>query len=258
MGQWRAIKTFFRVMVFGLFSFAPQASAADAPWTIIISAAASLTNVMQALAKDFEQRHPAVTITCNFGATGDLLAQMSQGAPVDIFASASARHMDQAQKKGLIVPESRKTFAANTLVLAKPAGTTIPLRGLGDLTSAQVERIGIGKPETVPAGQYAKEALVAAGLWEAVEKKLIFASSVRQVLDYLRRGEVDAALIYATDAMLAKEQIMVVTDLPGSRIMYPVALVKTTHDRERATMFLDYLATDAARAILGEQGFLLP
>ncbi len=144
------------------------------------------------------------------------------------------------------------------MVLAKPVGSTLPLRGLEDLTSAQVERIGIGKPESVPAGQYAKEALVAANLWNALEEKLIFGSSVRQVLDYLRRGEVDAALIYATDAKLAKEQVTVITDLPGSRILYPVALVETTRNRAQATMFLDYLATDAAHAILGGQGFLLP
>lgn len=257
MGQWQGSKIIVWGMMFALL-FLAQPAAAEAPGGLIISAAASLTNVMQLLAKDFAQRNPGLSTTFNFGSTGDLLAQMSQGAPVDIFVSASAKHMDQAQEKGLILTESRKTFAGNTLVLAKPASGTVALNGLLDLSAATVQRIGIGKPETVPAGQYAKEALEAAGLWSAVEAKLIFGNSVRQVLDYLRRGEVDAALIYATDARIAKEQVTVVTALPDSRVSYPVALVKTTHDRAGAWLFLDYLATDAARAILAEQGFLLP
>lgn len=256
MRQWQGSKIIVGMM-FALF-FLAQPAAAEAPAGLIISAAASLTNVMQLLAKDFAQRNPGLSTTFNFGSTGDLLAQMSQGAPVDIFVSASAKHMDQAQDKGLILAESRKTFASNTLVLARPASSAKAVNGLLDLSAATVERIGIGKPETVPAGQYGKEALMAAGLWSAVEAKLIFGNSVRQVLDYLRRGEVDAALIYATDARVAKEQVTVVTALPDSRVSYPVALVKTTHDRAGALRFLDYLATDATRAILADQGFLLP
>ncbi|MDD5759744.1 MAG: molybdate ABC transporter substrate-binding protein [Desulfobulbaceae bacterium] len=258
MGQWHRVKAFLWVLLLGVLSSPAQSLATDMPGPIIISAAASLTNVMQSLGKNFEERHPDVKITFNFGATGALLAQMSQGAPVDVFASASVKHMDQAQQQGLIAVDSRRIFAGNTLVLAKPRSSSIPLTGLGDLTSPHVERIGIGKPETVPAGQYGKEALLAAGLWTAVEGKLIFGNSVRQVLDYLRRGEVDAALIYATDAKIAKEQIVVVTDLPGNRILYPIALVKTTNNRKGAMLFLNYLTTDSARAILEDHGFSMP
>lgn len=257
--QRQGINTWFTwLLMFALFPWSPQALAADSQKNLIISAAASLTNVMQDMARDFERQHPNVTITCNVGATGDLLAQMSQGAPVDIFASASVKHMDQAQEKDLIFSESRKTFAGNTLVLARPAKGTIPLNELLDLTAPSVARIGIGKPESVPAGSYGKEALVAAGLWTAVESKLIFGSSVRQVLDYLRRGEVDAALIYASDAKTATGQVEIVTELTGTRILYPVALATTTRDRETAAVFLAYLTTDAARALLSSHGFLVP
>lgn len=257
MGKWHRMGVALLAIVY-VFLAVTQNAKAETPQPLIISAASSLTNVMHSLGKDFETRSPGVKIIFNFGSTGDLLAQMSQGAPVDIFASASVMHMDQALKKGLVAAATRKTFARNVLVLAKPAASAMALTGLSDLTSPQVERIGIGKPETVPAGQYAKEVLVAAGVWSAVEDKLIFASSVRQVLDYLRRGEVDAALIYATDAKVAKKQVAVVSELPGSPILYPVALAKTTHDRKKATLFLDYLATDAARDILMDHGFLLP
>ncbi|MBA3015783.1 MAG: molybdate ABC transporter substrate-binding protein [Proteobacteria bacterium] len=257
MEKWQKIQTVLWAIGCGVVLLA-RTVACDSSTPLIVSAAASLTNVMRSLGQDFEQRHPGVTIIFNFGSTGDLVAQMSQGAPVDIFASASVKHMDQAQEKGLIVVQTRKVFAKNVLVLAKPTLGTRALTGISDLTSPQVERIGIGKPETVPAGHYAQETLVAAGIWSAVEGKLIFGSSVRQVLDYLRRGEVDAALIYATDAKVAKEQVKVVVELPGSRILYPVALAKTAQDSQKATLFLDYLATDEAKAILIAHGFLLP
>lgn len=257
MSKWQGFRFIVLACACALL-WVTQVSATEASGTLIVSAASSLTQVMNSLGKDFEKRNPGVKIVFNFGSTGDLLAQMSQGAPVDIFASASVKHMDQAQEKGLIVAGTRKIFAGNVLVLAKPGAATIALTGLSDLTSSQVERIGIGKPESVPAGQYGKEALITAGLWQAVESKLIYGSSVRQVLDYLRRGEVDAALIYATDAKVAKDTVGVVSTLSGSQILYPVALVKTTHDSEKVTLFLNYLATNDAKAILVDHGFLLP
>jgi molybdate transport system substrate-binding protein len=238
--------------------FTAQLTAAAEPRNILISTAASMTEVIQALGEDFTKKNPGITTTYNFGGSGDLLAQIIQGAPVDIFISANVRHMDQAQEKGLVEPASRRIFAANTLVLAQPVSSQLPLSGLADLTKAEVERIGIGKPESVPAGQYAKDVLAAAGIWAAVEKKLIFASSVRQVLDYLRRGEIDCGLVYATDAALAREKVRVVAEVQGRKVFYPVGIVMASHDREAAGLFLDYLETDGARAIIRKFGFSLP
>ena len=247
------------LLVMAIALFAPaQLTRAAAPRNILISAAASMTEVMLALGDDFGNKHPGITTTYNFGASGDLLAQISQGAPVDIFISASPKHMDQAQEKGVVDPASRMLFAGNTLVLAQPVSSKLTLTGVADLTKAEVERIGIGKPESVPAGQYAKEALVAAGIWTVVAGKLIFGSSVRQVLDYLRRGEVDCGLVYATDVIKAKEQVRVVAEVQGSRVLYPAGLVKASHDPEAAALFLEYLGTDGARAIIKEHGFSLP
>lgn len=251
------ITTSLLVMAFSLFA-ATQLSAAVEPRTILISTAASMTELIQALGEDFGKKQPGITTTFNFGASGDLLAQISQGAPVDIFISANVRHMDQAQANGLVETESRRIFAGNTLVLAQPAVSKLTLTGLADLTKAGVERIGIGKPESVPAGQYAREALVAAGVWTAVEGKLIFGSSVRQVLDYLRRGEVDCGLVYATDAVKARDQVRIVTEVQGSKVFYSAGVVKAGHDQEGAGMFLEYLATDSARAIIQQHGFTLP
>lgn len=248
--------------VFLVALFMPCAGLVMTAWGgqqhIIISAAASLTELVQALGTDFGARQPGVTTTFNFGGSGDLLAQISQGAPVDVFISASGNHMDQAEAKGLIVPATRRIFAGNFLVLAQPAGNSPALAGLADLAKPEVARIGIGKPESVPAGQYAREALVAGGIWKAVEDKLIFGSSVRQVLDYLRRGEVDCGLVYATDVMRAGGQVRIAAAVESSRIFYPAAMVATSHEREAVAMFLAYLATDAAQAIIREHGFSLP
>ncbi len=225
---------------------------------IIVSAAASLTNVMGTLGKDFERLHPGAKVIFNFGATGDLLAQISQGAPVDVFFSANEKYMDKAEGKGLIDPVSRKDFAGNVLVLARPATGQTAVSGLRDLTRPQVKRIAIGKPETVPAGQYAEKVLRAAGMWEAVQPKLIFASSVRQALDYLQRGEVDCGLVYATDVKVTNGQVTTVAEMPGTKVLYPVALTKAGSGRQSARMFLSYLDSDAARATLRQAGFLLP
>jgi molybdate transport system substrate-binding protein len=250
--------TAWLLALFVVLAAASPLAGAAAQRTILISAAASMTEVIQALGEDFGKRQPGITTTYNFGASGDLLAQIIQGAPVDIFISASVKHMDQAQEKGVVDPAGRRIFAGNILVLAQPAGSKLTLTGLAELTKAEVARIGIGKPESVPAGQYAKEALVGAGVWEAVAGKLIFGSSVRQVLDYLRRGEVDCGLVYATDVTKAGDQVRIIAEVPGSRVLYPAGMVKAGQDREAAKFFLDYLATDAARAIIQSHGFSLP
>lgn len=241
-----------------LFFTALPAMTAAAPAHIVISAAASLTNVMQALGEDFNKRHRDVSATFNFGSTGDLLAQITQSAPVDLFVSASAAHMDQAEASGLIDPASRLTFAGNILVLARPADSTIPITGLQDLASGLVKRIGIGKPETVTAGQYAKQALREAGVWDRVQEKLILGNSVRQILDYLRRGEIDAGLVFATDVRVARDQVRIAAELANCRVEYTAALVAASRERKEAGKFLQYLATDAARTILADQGFQLP
>ena len=163
---------------------------------LIVSAAASLTNAMKEVAGHFEKTHPGTRIVCNFAASGVLLQQMAKGAPVDVFAAADQKTMNQAQEKNLIVPGTRKNFVSNRLVLIAPVDSKLALSGLDDLTRLEVKRVAVGNPATVPAGRYAKEALVHGGLWDKLSPRFILAESVRQVLDYVGRGEVDAGLVY--------------------------------------------------------------
>lgn len=226
---------------------------------LIVSAAASLTNAFPEIGKVFEKEHPGIKIIYNFAASGPLLQQIAQGAPVDVFASADQKTMNQAVDKGLIVPASRKNFVSNTLVLIAPEKSNLPLKGLKGLTAAEVKRVALGNPASVPVGRYTQEALTKAGLWEALKPKFIYGESVRQVLDYVSRGEVDAGFVFATDAAIAKGKVKVVTAVQGHQpITYPVALVAASGKQALAQSFVDFILSPAAQEIFSKFGFGKP
>jgi len=226
---------------------------------LTVSAAASLTNAFPEIGKLFEKQHPGTKVIFNFAASGPLMQQIAQGAPVEVFASADQKTMNQAQEKGLIVPASRKNFVSNTLVLIVPQDSKLALAGLKDLTSAAVKRVALGNPASVPVGRYTQEALTKAGLWEAVQPKLILGASVRQVLDYVSRGEVDAGFVFATDAAIAKGKVKTVTQVQGHQpIVYPAALVATGQKQALAQEFLNFLLAPESVAILVKYGFGQP
>jgi len=181
-------------MVLGV---APGSAAAQ---EVLLSVAVSLKDATEELGRQFEAAHPGVTVRYNFGASGDLQKQIEAGAPVDAFLSAGQRQVDELEKQGLLRPGSRRVFARNALVLIVPGDSRLDLRGSADLLGPQVQRVVVGNPKTVPAGQYAEQSLRSLGLWEPLRPKLVFAENVRQALEYVVRGEVDAGFVYATDA----------------------------------------------------------
>jgi molybdate transport system substrate-binding protein len=247
------VKLFFVLGLAALILWGTPASAAQ---ELIVSAAASLTNALKEVAGQFEKTHPGTKIVCNFAASGPLLQQIAQGAPVDVFASADQKTMNQAQEKGLIVPASRKNFVTNTLVLIAPEKSGLSLAGLGDLASPGVKRVALGNPATVPVGRYTQEALTKAGSWETLKPKYIYGESVRQVLDYVSRGEVDAGFVFATDAGIAKRKVKTVAGVQGHQpIIYPVALVAASQKKALAQDFLDFVMSPAAQEIFKKYGF---
>jgi molybdate transport system substrate-binding protein len=226
---------------------------------LTVSAAASLTNAFPEIGKLFEQQHQGVKIIYNFGASGPLLQQIAQGAPVDVFASADQKTMNQAQEKGLIVPTSRKNFVSNTLVLIAPEKSVLTLAALKDLAAPEIKRVSLGNPDTVPVGRYTREALTQAGLWETLKPKCIYGESVRQVLDYVGRGEVEAGFVFATDAAIAKGKVKTVAAVQGHQpIVYPVALVAASGKQALALSFVDFVMSPAAQEILSKFGFGKP
>ncbi len=145
------------------------ASGAASGAELTVSAAASLTNALREIGVAYERTHPETRVLLNFGASGSLLQQLAQGAPVDVFASADEQTMDEAQRRGLVAADSRVDFARNSLVVVVPRDASVVPRSLADLAGASIRRIAIGVPASVPAGRYAKTALAQAGHWTALE-----------------------------------------------------------------------------------------
>jgi len=233
--------------------------AAFAEQELIVSAAASLTNAFGEIGKKFEAANPGSKVIFNFGASGALLQQIEKGAPVDVFASADQKTMDQAAERGLIIPGARKDFVSNELVLIIPHGATAQVKTLQDLTAKEIGKIALGNPETVPAGRYAQEVLTNEGLWEKLKPKFIFGESVRQVLDYVSRGEVDAGFVFATDAEVAKDHVGVALEAPKHKpITYPISVVGSTKNKDLAMRFVDFVLSGEGRKILFTYGFKKP
>lgn len=236
-----------------LLSLAAQAN------EVTVSAASSLTNAFRDIAPLFEAAHPGTRVRFNFGASGALLVQIGQGAPVDVFASADQDRMDQAQARNLLLPATRRDFASNTLVVIVPAtAARVPAR-LADLARPEVKRVAIGLPASVPVGTYTKRVLEQAQLWSALEPRMVGATNVRQALDYVARGEVDAGFVYATDAALVTDQVKVAFSVPTPQpIRYPVAVLRQAPHSAGAARFVEFLLTPAAQGVLARHGFGKP
>jgi molybdate transport system substrate-binding protein len=223
---------------------------------LTVSAAASLTNAFVEIGKAYEEANAGDKVFLNFGASGSLLQQISRGAPVDVFACADLETMDRAEKRNLIVRDSRGNFASNRLVLIVPGGAAAPLSHLEDLQSNAVQRIAVGIPESVPVGRYTKGVLENAKLWEPLRPKIVFAQNVRQSLDYVARGEVDAGFVYATDARLASAKVKLAFEVALEKpILYPLAVVKGNGNERAARRFVQFVRSPAGQGILATHGF---
>ncbi len=224
---------------------------------ITVSAAASLSNAFTDIAKSFEQQ-TGIKILLNFASSNNLLRQMESGAPVDVFASADQETMDKAEAKKITDTASRKTFALNDLVLIVPAGKA-EVKDAKELTAAGIKSIAIGKPENVPAGRYARESLTNSGVWDAIQGKFIYGDNVRQVLNYVQRGEVDAGFVYRTDALTALKNVSITAVMGGHKpVSYPIAVCVTGSNAAGGKKFLDYVLTAEGQKVLAKYGFNKP
>jgi molybdate transport system substrate-binding protein len=224
---------------------------------LTVSAAVSLKESLQEIAGLYQQQQPQFSITYNFAGSGTLQRQIEQGAPVDVFASASPREMDALQANGLVMVETRRNIAANQVVLIVPQDSQA-VTGFGDLTAPSVKRIALGEPASVPAGKYSKETLTSLKLWEQVQPKLVFAQDVRQVLEFVARGNADAGMVYRTDTQVT-DRVRVVAAAPESShspVVYPAAVLKASHHPDQARQFVEFLAGPEAQAALARHGFV--
>jgi molybdate transport system substrate-binding protein len=228
---------------------------------ITLSVAISMKEAVETLGRQFTQGRPRVMLRYNFGSSGELQKQIEAGAPVDLFISAAQRQMDELEQKGLIDPASRRVFARNVLTVIKPAGSALDISKPADLLDPKVRRIVIGNPRTVPVGQYAEESLKALALWDRVQPKLVFAENVRQALDYVARGEVEAGFVYSTDIPVRAGQVTEAfrpAEDTYRPVTYPVAVVKDSRQPALARAFIDLLMTREGESALSRLGFQPP
>jgi molybdate transport system substrate-binding protein len=223
---------------------------------IIVSAAASLSDVMAAIQPLYAQQNPDTQLVYNFGSSGSLQQQIEQGAPVDVFISAAPKQMDALAQKGLLLQGTRKNLLTNSMVLIVPKGQT-RISSFEDLTNNEIQRIAIGEPDSVPAGRYAKEVLTSLNVFETLQSSIIYAKDVRQVLNYVETGNVDAGIVYQTDAKISTQVDTVATAPTSSHspIVYPIAIMKDSKNSEIAQGFVTFVSGDTAKPIFEQFGF---
>jgi molybdate transport system substrate-binding protein len=239
----------------GSFGGSSQAQAGKADLTV--SAAISLKDALDEARQTYLAANPNVAIAANYGASGTLEIQIEQGAPVDVFVSAAPKQMDSLETKGLVLEGTRRDLLRNEVVLIVPKDSSAGISSFRDLTRTDVKRVALGEPVTVPAGQYAKEVLTSLGIYDAVNSKAVLGKDVRQVLTYVETGNVDAGVVYATDA-LSSTKVKIVATAPAKShapVVYPAAVIKTSKNPAAARALLDFLASPRGLAIFQKYGF---
>lgn len=224
---------------------------------IIISGAASLSDALKEAQLAFEAENPSVRLRFNFGSSGALAQQIEQGAPADLFISAATAPMEALVKKNLVASGAVMTLATNKLVLIRGQGAPDVVKSWEDLRSDPVRKIAIGNPQHVPAGQYARAVLEHLNLWAGVSGRFVLGEDVRQVLNYVESGEVEAGIVYSSDAALSRKVIILAEAPAGSHapVVYPMAVLKESKHSAAAGTFADYLLSPKGRQILAKYGF---
>ena len=238
---------------------APKAADAPKPVELNISAAVSMKDALAEIQTNYQKKAPHVKLVYNLGASGSLQKQIEQGAPADIFISAAPKQMNELEAKNLVIKATRKNLLENKLVLIAPKDSTLSISKLEDLQNDTVKQISIGETKVVPAGQYAEQALKKLGVWEKIQSKIVFAKDVRTVLTYVDTGNVDAGLVYKTDAAVSKKVKILATAPDGSHapIIYPAAALSGTKNQKAAEEFLAYLAGPEGKSVFEKHGFVM-
>lgn len=226
--------------------------------SITVSAAASLKEAFGQIIQDYQKQYSQDKIRLNTAASGVLLQQLAQGAPVDVLATADVDTMNQAEHKHLIDSATRQNFAGNRLVLITPKKSAMQVKAMTDLMQGGVRKIAIGQPRSVPAGKYAQAVLQQVNLFGKLNSKYVYTQNVRQALDYVVRGEVEAGFVYYTDARLRLSLLNVIPISTSLSINYPVAVTRSSTDALAAKRFVNYVLSSQGQNVLKRFGFEKP
>ncbi|MPZ75020.1 MAG: molybdate ABC transporter substrate-binding protein [Deltaproteobacteria bacterium] len=225
---------------------------------ILVSAAASLSDVLKEISSGYQSKSKH-TVKFNFGPSSGLARQIEEGAPAELFFSADLRQMDTLDKNGRLEPGTRKNLVSNQLVIIVPGDSKLSLSSPKDLLKADVKRIALAEPSSVPVGVYSKKYLTDEGLWNKVEAKVVPVQDVRATLASVESGNVEAGFVYKTDAAISKK-VKIVYEVPidkGPKITYPVAIVKESKRKDTARGFMNYVQSPAAKDAFKKCGFVV-
>lgn len=227
--------------------------------TILIAAAASLKNVFEEqLIPMFEEQNPKIRVEGTYDSSGKLQMQIEEGLEADVFLSAATKQMTALTDKDIINSETVVNLLENKIVLIVPYGASeTEMVVFEDIKNADC--IALGDPESVPAGQYAKESLSSLGLWEEIQPRVSFGTNVTEVLNQVASASADAGIVYATDAYSMADQVTIVAEAPngslGQEILYPIGILKRTEHSEEANVFLEFLQSGEAMEVFESYGF---
>ena len=223
---------------------------------IYVLAAASLTDVLTELANNYK-KETSTEIIFSFASSGALQAQIEASAPADIFFSAAQKQMNALEEKGLIDSETRKDLLENKVVLISPKNSNLNIKSFTDITNSNIKKLSLGEPKSVPVGQYSEEILSNLSILDIAKEKAVYGSDVRNVLDWVETAEVDCGIVYATDAKIAKN-INIIAEAPEDthkKVIYPIAIIKSSQNKEEAKKFIEYISTDKSKEIFKNYGF---
>lgn len=237
---------------------AQDTPAADGQTEILVAAAASLKNAYEEeLIPMFQEEHPEIIVTGTYDSSGKLQTQIEEGLEADVFMSAATAQMDALNEEGLIQTDTIVNLLENKIVLIAPASGGEDLNSFEDIVKAQ--SIALGDPASVPAGQYAREALTNLGLWDQIQDRVSFGTNVTEVLNQVAASSADAGIVYATDAASMPEDVRVIGEAPegslAEPVIYPVAVVAASAHPEEARAFVDFLQTEEAMEVFEFYGF---
>jgi molybdate transport system substrate-binding protein len=253
----RIFVPFLCLLLVALPTFSAGGPPQRAKTELTVSAAISLKDALDEIVRDYTAQHPDVSIATNYGASGTLQLQIEQGAPVDVYLSAAPAQMNALEMKGLLLDGTRKDLLRNEIVLIVPKDSTVSVTSFQDLLKPDVKKVALGEPVAVPAGKYAQEVLTHLGIYPQVNAKAVLAKDVRQVLTYVETGDVDAGIVYLTDAMSSSKVKVVAKASADSHapVIYPVAVIKNSKNPAAAKAFEDFLSGPQASGIFQKYGF---
>lgn len=235
-----------------------KAEATEAGAELLLAAAASLKNAFEEeLIPMFQEKYPQITVKGTYDSSGKLQTQIEEGMEADVFMSAAKKQMTALDEEGWIASETVTDLLENKIVLIVPAGDEDKFSAFEDIKEAG--QVAIGDPESVPAGQYAKEALTSLGIWDSILEKASLGTNVTEVLNQVAAASAEAGIVYATDAASMPDKVSVVAEAPegslAQKVIYPVAVVEKTANRKAAEAFVEFLSSPEAMEVFVSYGF---